>query len=173
MEGQSGLSKLKLNAVFNVIKQCSTVLFPLITYPYISRVLGSGNFGRVSFANSVIEYGVVFAALGIPAYMVREGAKVRKNRAEINKIATEVFTISIVTMLISLAGIGIFMLLFPRLRAESILIGILSLNILFSVLGRDWINTIYEDYFYITLRYIAFKVVSVLLIFLFVKKPEH
>lgn len=173
MEGQSGLSKLKLNAVLNVIKQCSTVLFPLITYPYISRVLGSGNFGRVSFANSVIEYGVVFAALGIPAYMVRGGAKVRKNRAEINKMATEVFTISIVTMLISLAGIGIFMLLFPRLRAESILIGILSLNILFSVLGRDWINTIYEDYFYITLRYIAFKVVSVLLIFLFVKKPEH
>ena len=60
---------LKVNAVLNVIKQCSTAFFPLITYPYISRVLGSDNFGRISFASSIIEYGMVFAALGIPTYI--------------------------------------------------------------------------------------------------------
>ena len=164
---------LKVNAVLNVIKQCSTIIFPLITYPYISRVLGSVNFGRVSFSSSIIEYGVVFAALGIPTYMVREGAKVRNDKASIKQMTSEVFTISLITMLISIGVIAVLTVLSPRLRVEGLLIGILGLNIVFSVLGRDWINTIYEDYLYITVRYIALKFISLFLIFLFVKSPEH
>ena len=164
---------LKVNAVLNVIKQCSTIIFPLITYSYISRVLESSNFGRVSFASSIIEYGAVFAALGIPTYMVREGAKVRNNKDAIKQMTSEVFTISLITMLISIGGIAILTVLSPRLRVEGSIIGILGFNIVFSILGRDWINTIYEDYLYITIRYIALKFIALLLIFLFVKSPTH
>lgn len=164
---------LKINAVLNVIKQCSTVVFPLITYPYITRVLGTNNFGRVNFASSVVEYGIVFAALGIPSYVVREGAKVRGNEQEVNQMASEIFTISLFTMLLSMAAIGLLAVSVPKLRAEWVLIFILSFNIVFSILGRDWVNAIYEDYFYVTIRYLIFKAGSLILIFLFVKKPSH
>lgn len=164
---------LKVNAVLNVVKQCSTVIFPLVTYPYISRVLGSDNFGRIGFSNSVIEYGMVFAALGIPTYMVREGAKIRDDKQKISRMAAEVFTISIMTMLIALAAIALLTVASPRLRVERLILFTLSFNIVFYVLGRDWVNTIYEDYLYVTIRYIALKALSLLLIFLFVRRPEH
>ena len=174
MTEEKGTNKsLTLNAVLNVIKQCSTVVFPLITYPYISRVLGSNGFGRVNFSSSIVEYGVVLAALGIPSYAVREGAKIRDDKQEINRMASEIFTISLLTMLLSMAVLGLLIVSVPKLRANQILILILSANILFSVLGRDWVNTIYEDYLYMTIRYIVLKAVSVLLIFLFVKTEEH
>ena len=164
---------LKVNAALNVIKQCSTVVFPLITYPYISRVLGTDNFGRVNFASSIVEYGIVLAALGIPSYVVREGAKVRNNEREVNQMASEVFTISLLTMLLTVAALGLLVAYVPKLRAEWTLILVLGFNILFSILGRDWVNTIYEDYFYVTVRYIFFKAVSLVLIFLFVKDASH
>ena len=130
---------LKVNAVLNVIKQCSTAFFPLITYPYISRVLGSDNFGRISFASSIIEYGMVFAALGIPTYILREGAKVRDKKDEIKQMTSEVFTLSIITMLIVICTIVFLMIVSPRLKVESLILSILSFNIVFSILGRDWI----------------------------------
>ncbi len=164
---------IKINAVLNVLKQCSTIIFPLITYPYISHVLGSDNFGRVSFSSSIIEYGVVFAMLGIPTYMVREGAKIRDNKVELQKITSEVFTISILTMLIAVFSIGILTISLPRLREEIDILAILVWNVFFSILGRDWVNTIYEDYLYVTIRYIAVKCISLVLIFLLVKRPEH
>ena len=164
---------LKVNAVLNVIKQCSTAFFPLITYPYISRVLGSDNFGRISFASSIIEYGMVFAALGIPTYILREGAKVRDKKDEIKQMTSEVFTLSIITMLIVICTIVFLMIVSPRLKVESLILSILSFNIVFSILGRDWINTIYEDYLYITVRYIVLKILSLFFIFIFVKSSEH
>lgn len=168
-----GNKSIKINAVLNVIYQCSTILFPLIIYPYISRVLGNDNFGRYSFAYSIVEYGLVFAMLGIPTYMVREGAKVRENQTAIKDITTEVFTISLLSMSISLSILLITVFLVPRIKVEGILIAVLCTNIVFYVLGRDWLNTIFEDFFYITVRYIVFKFLSMILILTLVKKPEH
>lgn len=164
---------IKVNAILNITKQCSSILFPFIIYPYISRILGSENFGRVSFANSIVEYGIVFATLGIPIYVVREGSKIRENRSALEKMTIEVFSISLFSMLFSIIAITTLTFYLPRLNKDKILIFILSLNIIFSVIGRDWVNTIYEDYFYVTIRYIIFKILALILILVFVKKPEH
>ncbi len=135
--------------------------------------MGSDNFGRISFASSIIEYGMVFAALGIPTYILREGAKVRDKKDEIKQMTSEVFTLSIITMLIVICTIVFLMIVSPRLKVESLILSILSFNIVFSILGRDWINTIYEDYLYITVRYIVLKILSLFFIFIFVKSSEH
>ena len=86
---------LKVNAALNGLKQCLGILFPLITFPYVSRALGEDGFGQYSFSWSVISYFVLFAGLGINTYAIREGAKIRDNKAEINRFCSEAFTIKV------------------------------------------------------------------------------
>lgn len=160
---------IKLNAVFNVIRQCCHIVFPLITYPYISRILGSSNLGRYSFADSIVQYFLILASLGIPTYAIREGARIRNEKGRLEQLSTQLFTISLLSLTISillLIGITLYV---PRIRRESMLIFILAFNIVFSVIGRDWINTIYEDFFYISIRFITFQLFALVCIFFVVK----
>ena len=76
---------LGVNAILNGIKQCCSILFPLVTFPYVSRILGNGGYGKYSFSFSITNYFILFAALGIYTYAVREGAKIRNEQNKINK----------------------------------------------------------------------------------------
>ena len=71
---------LGINAVLNGIKNIMSVVFPLITFPYVSRVLQVENLGKYNFANSVNSYFILLAALGISTYAIREGAKYKGDR---------------------------------------------------------------------------------------------
>ena len=74
---------LKLNFVMNAILTMSQFVFPLITFPYISRVLMATGNGKVATASAVITYFNMFASLGIPTYGIRACAKVRDDK-EVN-----------------------------------------------------------------------------------------
>ena len=86
---------LGVNALLNGIKQCCSIIFPLITFPYISRVLGSDGYGKYSFSSSVTSYFILLAALGIYTYAIREGAKIRDNQKSINQFCSQVFSINV------------------------------------------------------------------------------
>lgn len=64
---------LKINTVLNVIKQLCSVLFPLITIPYVTRILQATNYGKVNFGSSIVSYFTLIAAFGITNYSIREG----------------------------------------------------------------------------------------------------
>ena len=70
MKRKNGKSLVK-NASLNVIKQICTLAFSLITFPYVSRVLGDIAYGRYSFAASIIEYLLIFSASAGGAYAIR------------------------------------------------------------------------------------------------------
>lgn len=163
---------VKINAFLNIIKQCSNIIFPLITYPYVFRKLGDVTLGKHSFAYSIAEYGVILAALGISTYVIREGSRIRDKKEEITKFISELFTISLVSMLFSIGSVLALTFTVPKLQNYAVLICILSINIFASIIGRDWINSIYEDYLYISVRYIIIKIISLILILCLVKKPE-
>jgi O-antigen/teichoic acid export membrane protein len=163
---------LGANAILNVLKQCCSILFPLVSFPYITRVLGSEALGRYSFVDSVIGYFVLFATLGIPTYAVREGAGIRNDAKKINAFSAEVFSINCISMLISAVILGVLVFCVPRFAVEKTLFFLLSIRIFTSVIGRDWINTIYENFFFITVRYIVFELAALAMIFLFVKAPS-
>lgn len=163
---------IKINALLNIVKQCCNILFPLITYPYVSRVLGSENLGKYSFSDSIISYFLIIAALGIPTYAIREGARIRDEKKAIERFSSEMFTINFIALMLSYLLLIICLLLVPRLNRDVILTYILSINMITNVLGRDWINSIYEDYVYISIRYITFHLISVILVFCFVHKPS-
>lgn len=163
---------LGINAVLNTIKTVLGVLFPLITYPYITRVLQVDNLGKFNFSDTNVGYFSLFAAYGVATYAVRECAKVRDDKQKLTKLGSEIFTINIFTMLIAYLALALFLVFSARFQPYRGLMLILSIAIFFSTWGTDWINTVYEDFLYITIRTIAFQLLSLVLLFIFVKSTD-
>lgn len=97
---------LGVNALLNSIRSILNILFPIITFPYVSRVLKVRGIGIYNFSNSIVSYFLLVAALGISTYAIREGAKLRDNKRKISKFVSEVFTINLCSTLISYFQIG-------------------------------------------------------------------
>lgn len=163
---------IKKNAVFNIIKTLSSIVFPLITFPYISRVLFPENIGKINFALSIVSYFSLIASLGITTYAIRECSSVRYDKGKLGDSASQIFSINILTTIVAYAALAVTLLLFRRLDNYRILITIQSLTIAATTLGADWLNSAMEDFKYISLRTVAFQLVSLVLMFIFVHKPE-
>ena len=166
------MKSIKVNAVYNVLKQICAIIFPLITFSYASHVLGSGNIGALSFAQSIISYAGLFAALGISTYSIREGTIVRNDKEKFERLASQLFSINIITTTVTLIVLFIITWNWERIQEYRSLISILSLSIIFSTIGVSWINTIYEDFKYLTIRYIIVQAIALICMFLFVKNEE-
>ena len=165
-------SSLKANVVLNTIKQCCSILFPIVTIPYVYRVLGADVYGKYNFGFSFISYFVLIAGLGINTYAIREGARIREKRIEISNFANEIFSINILSSVVAYCVLFLTLILWRKLDAYSRLILVQSSSIVLNTLGIDWINSIYEDFKYITIRYILFQVIALVLLFVFVKTPD-
>ncbi|PTQ85942.1 O-antigen/teichoic acid export membrane protein [Trichococcus patagoniensis] len=165
---ESKKKSLKLNMGLNAIKGLMSIIFPLISFPYISRVIGVENIGRFNFSNSIISYFVLFAGLGISTYAIREGARFRESKGEFQKFANEMFSINIVSTVLSYALLIVLFIAIPRFQGYKSLLIILSLQVIFKAIGIEWIYSIYEDYAYITVRSILFQILSLILMFLLV-----
>lgn len=160
---------LKLNAFLNIIKQLCSVVFPLITIPYVSRVLGPESYGKYTFSNSIVNYFVLIAGLGIYNYAIREGAIVRDNKEKLSKTVNEIFTINIYSTVVAYLLLWGIVVISPQLQGYRLIIAVESIYIIFTTIGTDWVNAIFEDYFYITIRYICMQLISIICLFIFVK----
>lgn len=160
---------LKLNAVLNVIKQLCVIAFPIITFPYASRVLGVTNYGKINFSSSIISYFTLLAALGITNYAIREGARIRNYKEKLNIFVNEIYSLNLISTIISYTLLFLSILFFDNLHSYFLLLIIQSLSIFFTTIGTDWINSIYEEYSFITIRYIICQTVSIIFMFIFVK----
>ena len=81
------IRSVKFNAVMNFIMTSSSFLFPLITFPYVTRVIGVEGNGRIAFISSVVQYFSMVAMLGIPTYGIRACARVRNDREKLSRTA--------------------------------------------------------------------------------------
>lgn len=163
---------LGVNAFLNGLRSVLNLIFPLITFPYVSRVLSVSGIGIYNFSNTYIGYFVLIAGLGIETYAVREGAKYRENNNKIDEFSSQVFSLNMIATLVAYLLLFASLIIFKNLHNYVSCILIFSLQILFTTIGTEWIYTIYEDYTYITVRSIIFKIISIILLFLLVKKPE-
>lgn len=160
---------LNLNMLLNAIKGLMAVIFPLITFPYVSRILGVESLGRYNFANSIVGYIILLAGLGIYAYSIREGARVREDKEKFAKFADQIFTINFLSTILAYIVLTILLLVVPKFQDYTALILILSSQIIFTVFGTEWMYSIYEEYAFITIRSIVFQIISIILLVLFVK----
>ena len=120
---------LKTNAIYNILRTASSIVFPLITFPYISRILSVNNLGKVNYGLSIITYFSLLARLGIPTYAVREGARLREDNGRIEQFASEVFSINIFTTMCSYVLLFVLLLTVPNLKNYQYLILIQSASI--------------------------------------------
>lgn len=163
---------LKLNFIMNAILTMSSFIFPLITFPYVSRVLLPIGTGKVSLATSIIAYFSMFAQLGIPTYGIRACAKVRDDKEKLTRTVQEIFLINLIMGIISYAVFFVVLFSVPRINAEKELYLIISTTIFFNVIGMEWLYKAMEQYTYITVRSIIFKFVALIMMFILIHNQE-
>ncbi len=175
MRGNEQMSKrnsVKANVIYNMLKTISSLFFPLVSFPYISRTLLTESVGKVNFGNSVVSYFSLLASLGISVYAIRECAKVRDDKEKLSQLSSQLFIINMITTMISYVALAITLLIVPAFQNYRTLIVLQSTTILCTTIGADWINTAMEDFKYITIRSVIFQVISLVLMFTFIHKPE-
>lgn len=163
---------IRYNFVMNFILTASQFIFPLITFPYVSRILLAEGNGKVSFVASVANYFMLVASLGIPTYGVRACAQVRDDKEKLSKTVQEIFFINLVMTLLVIFSYVLCVFTIPRFQLEKELFIINGVNILLNMFGMNWLYQALEQYDYITFRSLVFKVLSVGLMFLFVHQKE-
>lgn len=159
---------LSKNAVLSSVRVFANIVFPLITYPYITRVLSVDGIGRVDFSNSIVSYFSLLGALGIGTFATRTGAKIRDNKEALEIFSGQVFTINCISCGISFLLL-LLLLCFPtRLESYKWLIFLNGISLIFSPMGVDWLYNIEEDFAYITVRSIIIQFISMIMLFVFV-----
>ncbi|MCI9215778.1 MAG: flippase [Dorea sp.] len=166
------IHSVKFNFIMNFIMTASSVLFPIITFPYISRVLLSEGNGKVAFASSVITYFNMFASLGIPTYGIRACAKVRDDRERLSKTVQELLIINSGTMLITCAVFAASLLFVPKFAEEKELLLINGIGMVLNMFAINWLFNALEQYAYITVCNLAVKIVSLGLMFALVREAD-
>lgn len=166
--GEARGKSIGLNAVMNLAKVAAGLVFPLITFPYVSRVLGPEGVGKVNFATSLITYFILFASLGIPMYGIREVAKVRDDLRALRRLTQELLILHGCGALVSMMAFLVLFLLNGQVRGEAILFLVVGFSLPLSVFTMDWFYQGLEEYAYITIRSIAFSAVSIGALFLLV-----
>lgn len=166
------IHSVQFNFVMNAILTVSSFVFPMITFPYASRVLLVENYGKVTFATSVLTYFAMFAALGIPNYGIRACARVREDKVKLSRTAQELMIINLITSAITYVAFFVSLIFVKRFQQDSTLLIINSVSILLNTLGVTWLYSALEQYSYITVRNIVCKIISIILMFIFVHNPS-
>lgn len=163
---------LKVNAILNITKTLMGLVFPLITFPYASRILMPEGLGKVNFALSIISYFAIISSLGIENYGIREAAKLRDDKIQLSKFSKEIFMINMISTIVAYALLAVAIIFIPKFLEYRRLLIVSSATILFTTLGMNWLYSAVEDYLYITIRSIIFQVISLILLFLLVHSKD-
>lgn len=162
---------LKINFIFYAIKSAMAVLFPLISFPYASRILGVAGIGKVQYCSSIISYFALVASLGISTYAIREAVKLRDDRKSFSKFAKEIFTINLISTLFTYVVLFLC-ILFHLFDGYIVILLSYSLSIICTTLSVEWIYQAEEEYVYISIRTILVQFIALIFMFLFVKTEK-
>jgi O-antigen/teichoic acid export membrane protein len=160
------------NVFYNVLKTVLSLIFPLLSFPYVSRILGPVNLGKVNFAASIISYALMFAGLGINAYGIREAAKRREDKEALSCFVSEILHINFFSTLFAYVALFIAIFFIPKLSGYRILLILTSSTILFTTIGIDWLYSALEEYRYITSRSFVVQLLSLIALYVFIKNPD-
>lgn len=163
---------VKVNMIMNALLSMSAFLFPLITFPYVSRILLPIGTGKVGFATSVVTYFAMFAQLGIPTYGVKECAKVRDDKEALSRVVHELVAINLIMSAIVYMVFAVALITVSKFRQERELLLIISATILLNAIGVEWLYKALEQYSYITIRSLIFKLIAVCGMFFLVREKS-
>ena len=153
------IRSIKFNFLMNLLLTGSSLLFPLITFPFVSRALLSGGYGLCNWAISIASWLSLIAMLGVNRYGIREVARVRDDAAELQRVTREILQMTLITTAIVLVCFVVSLFLVPKLAENRTLLLINGVTILCNTLGVGWFFQGIEQYSYITVRGVLIKLV--------------
>lgn len=172
-EGEKVKNKsIKKNFIYNSILTSANIVFPLITAPYLSYTLGAENIGKVNFATSIVNWFILISSFGIPRYGIREIARNRDNKKE---LTNTFWNLILIQASLSIIAIIVYLLAIfnvPRFESELNIHLMMVMMLILNVFSIDWFYQWIEEYSYITIRNIAFKIISIILMFAIVKNSD-
>lgn len=157
------------NYIYNLTYQVLTLILPLITTPYLSRVLGATPIGIYSYTYSIVSYFLLFGALGVALYGQREIAYVNADKEKRKKVFWEIVSCRFVTMFIAMIVYYVF---FMRTGDYKVYYRIWFMELIATAFDISWFFQGLEDFKKTVIRNVIVRIVSVTLIFILVKKPE-
>ena len=170
--GEMHVRSIKANFVFSNVRLAMSLLLPMAVFPYVSRVLGPEGVGRVEFASSVASYFVMLAALGIPAYGIREVARLRDDPERLSAAVSGMTAILCATGTACLAAYIAAMNTVPAMRQDRLLFAVAAPNIILQTFSYEWFYTGIEDQAYITRRFVLVKAAQLAAIFTLVRGAQ-
>ncbi|WP_194711729.1 flippase [Noviherbaspirillum soli] len=166
-------TSLKINGLMYTLKTVIALLFPLITFPYMSRTLGPDGIGLINFATAFSGYFILIAGIGIPYCGIREIAKIRNEQTELSATAQELLLMHIAASFLSLISYIVLVSFQEDLMRHHLLFMVVATAIPLAALSLDWLYQGMERYVYITIRSFVFSLVSLIALFTFVHNPEQ
>lgn len=160
---------VKKNFAYNLILTLCNYLFPLITFPYVSRVLHVDNVGLCGVVDGIINYFVLFAMLGIGSYGVREIARCGNDKERRSEVFSSLLAVNVVLTLLSVALLALLTFTLESLQPYKEFLGIGVLKLVFNAFLVEWLFRGVEQFKYITLRTVAVNAFYVLFVLLLVK----
>lgn len=160
---------LKKNIVMNTILSFITLIYPLIIFPYVSRVLLPNGIGKVNFAISIITYFSMFAQLGIPLYGIRICSELRDDKLKLTKVVFEIFIIYSITTCIIFFIYLLCVFNVEKFFVEKKLYLVISFTFFFNLIGFEWFLKSLEEYTLIVKTSVLFRIISLIFILILVK----
>lgn len=163
---------IRRNFLYNILLNVSRVVFPLITAPYISRILEPTGVGLYNFANTYSGYFALFALLGIPVYGVREVSKIRESKEDLSEFVSDMYSISIVTTVMISIVYVLTIFCIPQLTQNHIIFLVSGFILYVAPLRVDWYFSGLERFKYITIRVLVIRFISIICMFVFVRTKQ-
>lgn len=163
---------VKKNFGYNLILTFCNYLFPLLTYPYVSRVLGVSNIGVCNFVDSIINYFILFSMLGVGSYGVREIARCKDNVERRNEVFSNLFVINAIMTVVSIAVLMLCTFLVPQMLPYKDFLGVGLLKVIFNLFLIEWFFQGIQQFKYITIRSVVVRSIYVISVFVLVKTSE-
>lgn len=163
---------IKKNFIYSTILTVSNYIFPLLTYPYVSRILGVTNIGICNFVDSIINYFVLFSMMGVSILGTREIATHSGDSQKQGKVFSSLFVINGIATLIMLAILLVSIYVVPEFREYKDLMYIGAAKLVANLFLVEWFFRGTENFKYITKRTIFVKCLYVASVFIFVKTAD-
>ena len=165
----SGQPSLKKNIAISTVYQVLLIILPIITAPYVARVLGPDQSGIYDYTNSIQTYFAMFAALGTASYGAREIARVRNDIAMRSKLFWEIELMTVMTSTVCIIVWFIFIAFTPQYKVIYL---VLTMGLFSTMFDISWFFAGMEQFKYTVTKNAACKLIGVVLMFLFVKKQD-
>lgn len=166
------MSSLRKNFVYNSILTCSTYIFPLLVFPYVTRILGVHNLGVCNFVDSIIQYFILFSFLGMQTMATREIAKVKNTPEKLKQTFSSLLSLNMISTILAILVLFFVVLLVPKLYSYKELLFIGSAKILANTLLVEWFFVGTENFKYITIRSLIIRFLYILSVFFFVNNAN-